>query len=276
MPSKGVVDRQRIGKSIVAAARTHAARVGERLHETLAPYVPDGDTLPDPTTFQLVIASYLEDRLAHLVAADEAHLAELDDDLDPRIRRDEAAQALYDKLIRIRATLNGAFGAERVDKLMGFNGPTPRDSLTLHRQTARALDRLREPDPEFPPLELSGIQFDRNALAAELQPDVDLLAAAIADVDREQRETEITKEDKDRAIEELDRVVGAIARILTGYDRLAELESYADKIRLSLPARGGGGDELPEVPPEDAPPTDELPGPGEPRPTLGEEIVEPR
>lgn len=55
MPSKGVIDRQRIAKSIVAAARTHAHQVGAQLDELLSPYLFEGETFT-PTTFQLVIA----------------------------------------------------------------------------------------------------------------------------------------------------------------------------------------------------------------------------
>lgn len=253
MPSKAVIDRQRIGESILAAARTHADHVAQRLHEVLSPFIPEGQSLPDLAVLQLVVANLLEDRLEKLVAADEAHFEELADDLDPRVRRDETAQILYDKLIQIRSTLNGAFGAERGDNLLGFNGPTPRDPRILHRQATRALNRLREPDPEFPSGSLHGFRFDRNALADELQPAVDDLSAALRDVTRELRETETTKAEKDEAIEAFDAAVGGTARMLTGFDQLVGLDSFAKKIRLTLPDRGGQQEDEPQPPGEELP-----------------------
>jgi hypothetical protein len=43
MASKSVLDRQRVGRAIVAAARTHAQEVGERLQQILAANLTDGE-----------------------------------------------------------------------------------------------------------------------------------------------------------------------------------------------------------------------------------------
>ena len=191
LPSRGVLDRQRIGESIVATARTHAAEVAARLEETLAPFVAEGETPTDFLALQRQLARYVDHLLATLIEADEAHLRELGDDRDPRRRRDDAAQALYDKLIQLRGALTSLFGLDRGNELLGIEGPTPRDPRLLHRHATRALEQLRAPDPELPTQELNGIQLDRDALAAELQPATDELAAAIQDVTRELREAAI-------------------------------------------------------------------------------------
>jgi hypothetical protein len=44
MPSKGVVDRQRVARRLIAAARTHAHEVGVRLPSHLAEPPGDGGT----------------------------------------------------------------------------------------------------------------------------------------------------------------------------------------------------------------------------------------
>lgn len=238
MPSKGVLDRQRVGKAIVAAAHTHAREVGERLNADLAVILTEGETLPDFTTLQLQLGRYLQMRLEALVAADEAHVQELDDDQDPRLRRDEAAELLYQKLIEMRETVNAVFGPERAGKLIGIEGDTPRDPLRLHRHATRILDRLRAPGAGLPPQRLRGVQLDPVTLAEELQPATDLLAEAIADVDREQRETETTLTLKTEATEAFDRAVRGVGRILKGCDELADFPEFADKIRLRRTNQG--------------------------------------
>jgi len=253
MPTKGVLDRQRIGKAIVAAAHAHAQEVGERLNRDLAVIVAEGETLPDFTTLQIQLGRYLQMRLDALVVADEAHLQEVDDDQDPRLRRDEAADFLYRKLIEMRETVTAVFGPERAGKLVGLEGDTPRDPLMLHRHANRILERLRAPEATFPPQRLRGVQIDPIALTEELQPATDNLAAALADVDREQRETETTLNLKTEATAAFDRAFRGIGRILQGCDALAEFPDFAEKIRLTRASRGPGSEppEGEEGPPED-------------------------
>lgn len=264
MPSKGVLDRQRIGKAIVAAARTHAQEVGQRLNEDLTAIVAEGETLADFTTLQIHLGRYLQMRLDALVAADELHLQELDDDQDPRLRRDEAAETLYRKVIEIREAVSAAFGDDQASALVGIEGETSRDPLTLHRQARRVLERLRNPELPLPPQRLNGLQIDSASLAAELQPATDDLAQALADVDRELRETETSLGLKTEAMEALDRAVRGVGRILKGCDELAEFPNFAEKIRLSRTNRGGrsGTPEDEEEPPEG----EELPPPGDEEP----------
>jgi len=259
LPSRGVLDRQRIGESIVATARTHAAEVAARLEETLAPFVAEGETPTDFLALQRQLARYVDHLLATLIEADEAHLRELGDDRDPRRRRNDAAEVLYDKLIQMRTTLTGLFGEEQGNELLGIEGRTPRDPLALHRHATRALEQLRAPDPELPARQLNGIQLDRDALAAELQPATDELAAAIQDVTRELREAETTQGVKDKAVEEFDQVVGGIARMLIGADTIAGFPNYSQRIRLTLPATGGSRSEEEEPPAEELPPGEGLP-----------------
>lgn len=241
MPSKGVIDRQRIAKSIVAAARTHAHQVGAQLDELLSPYLFEGETFT-PTTFQLVIARLLEDRLQALVTADNAHLLELDDDQDPRIRREEATEKLYATVVGIRETLTAAFSAPRTDALLGIKGKTPADPLKLLGHAQDLLDRLREPAVVVPEQRFDAVQIDLARLADELQPALDELADALRDVTREQRETESTLEEKTAALEAFDAIVGGVARTLIGFDEMTGHPDFAKKIRLNLPQRGGASD----------------------------------
>lgn len=257
MPSKGVVDRQRIGQSIIAAARTHAQQVGERLQLELAEILEESESQPDFVELQLQLARYLEMRLNILVAADEAHLEELDDDQDPRLRRDEAAEALSQKVVQMREAMSGVFGSPRSDALLGISGRTARDPLFLLRQSARMLERLRAPAPDLPPQRLNGLTLDRNALAEELQPAVQALAQALEDVDRERRETETTKGFKDEALEAFDTAAGGVARMLIGCDEIAGFQNFAERIRLTLPNRRGGATAEEETP---IPPDTEVPG----------------
>lgn len=260
MASKGVLDRQRIADAIIASARIHAHQVGPKLAEVLGVVTPEELTAPDFTELQLQLAQYLEMRRDALVTADEAHLQELDDDQDPRLRRDRAAEVLYERVVAIREAVNAAFGSLRGPKLLGIEGSTSQDPLTLHRQAQRALERLERAPTELPPARIDGITLDLVALANQLQPDLDALGAALQQVGHERRETETTLGERIEAQVQLDRAVGAIGRILIGWDELAGFPHFAEKIRLSLPARRTRSPvPEPSPVPEDSPPSEELP-----------------
>lgn len=273
MPSKGVLDRQRIGKAIVAAANTHAREVGERLNESLAVVVEEGEILADFTTLKFHLGRYLQMQLDALVAADETHLKELDDDHDPRLRRDDAAETLYRKLIEVREGVSAVFGPDQASALVGIEGETARDPLALHRQANRALDRLRNPEGGLPPQRLAGLQLDTAALADELQPATDQLTQALADVDRELRETETSLGLKTEAMEAFDRAVRGVGRILKGCDELAEYPDFAEKIRLSRRRGSSGGDPAEEEGPSEEGPEEELPPEDEGEGSTGPPVV---
>lgn len=251
MPTKGLIDRERIGRSILHASRTHAREVGERLNESLRFTAEEGETFPDFIDLQHQLARLLETRLDALVVADHSHLEELDDDQEPRLLRRQAADALYTKLVEVRELLRGVFGFERANALVGITGETPLDPVTLHRQGASALERLRAPDPELPPQRLSGLQLDRDALADELQPLVDELGRILEDVKREVREREITKRRRDEALASFDSTARAVARIQMGLDEIGGFSDYAERIRLSRRSRGGRRPEDDEEPQEE-------------------------
>jgi|GEM_PF-855525 len=244
MPSKGVVLRQRISEDLVAAARTHAEEVGNRLNQDLLGTAAEGETVPDYIALLLQLGRHLEEKMQELVAADEAHLIELDDDQDPRLRREEAAADLHEKVVEIREALGGFFGTSEAGSLLGVEGPTSSDPRTLHRQAMRLLERLREPAPELPSLRLNGLQLDRAALAEELQPAVDELDRALVDIARERREAESTQEQKNEKMAEVDTALRGVGRCLQGYYELSGFSMFAERIRLTRRRRGRGPGEL--------------------------------
>jgi hypothetical protein len=248
MPTKALINRERIGNKILQSSRTHAREVGERLNESLQFTVEEGETFADFVDLQHQLGRLLRLRLDELVAAEDAHFGEIDDDQEPRLLRQQAADALYTKLVELRELLRGFYGLERASSLVGISGETPDDPLTLHRQAASVLERLREPGPELPPQRFGSAEVDRNALADELQPFVDELGRILGDIERDVREREVTKGLRDRALAAFDSTARSVARIQRGLDELAGFPEYAARIRRSLPSRTGRSSETGEEP----------------------------
>lgn len=102
MPSKMVTDRQKSAAAVHAAAETHATAVHQSRAALLAPFLHPSQQMPDLRLVQLLLGRLIASRSTGMVAADEAHLAELRDDADPRRQRDVAAAAVHDALTLLR------------------------------------------------------------------------------------------------------------------------------------------------------------------------------
>ena len=135
--SKMVVDRQKSATKVMAAGRTHQSKIGAGMAELLG-----SECGQAAERITAAATDVLERRTAAIVAADEAHLAELGDDPAVRAARDEASAALKD---------NGD-GVPSIRKSCG----TFRDPVKLLRPSIpsipillesghRALQRRKEP-----------------------------------------------------------------------------------------------------------------------------------
>jgi hypothetical protein len=238
MPTKGVVDRQRVAEGLIASARTHAQQVGERLQTHLAVVLDDGETLPDLTRLQLLFARLLEQSLDALVSADEDHLSELDDDLEVRQRRDKATAALRQEILDVRGLVRGVFGADWESQVLGLEGRTAQDPLALQRQAERVVERLRKPgETELPAPRVPDVDLDLSRIPGRIVAKLDDLEEALSGVDREEREAESSQLGKDQAVEDFDELATGIADTLRGWSRLAGLPEIADRIRLTPPTR---------------------------------------
>jgi hypothetical protein len=237
MPTQGVIDRQRVGQALIAAARTHAHDVGERLQKRFDEVLGDRASRLDVTELQLRLAGFVEKRLALLVAVDGARLAELADDSPARRRRDEALAALREQVVDLRRVVRGLLGSEREPEVLGFQGPTAESPLRLSQQAEILLETLREHRGELPAPRVSGVRLDLGPAAETLQTRLHELTAALRDVEVERRQADASKERRDDAIESFDRIVRRVAGLLKTCYVEAGLPDLARRIRLTPPHR---------------------------------------
>jgi len=234
MASKSVLDRQRVGQAIVAAARTHAQEVGERLSNQLSAVLEDGETLPDLTLIQQLLARLLESRLDELNQADHDHLAEVDDDRDPRRRRTEASIEVRQQIAEIREAVRAVFAGDLVVRGLCLDGEVPMEPTTLHAAANEILGRLRvPPDENLSERLVAGCTFDMTRAADALQPKVEALGAALSDVRRERMELQSTGLRRQRSLQGFDRVGRGVARTLQGWLELAGFPEQAARVRLT-------------------------------------------
>lgn len=238
MRSKGALDRQRVAKTVIAAARVHAQEVGEQLRNQFATVTQDGESLPDFTLLQVQLARFLEMRLDALMAAEDRHRLELADDHDIRLRRDEESAAVQQQLVALREAVSAIYGSERVPQVLGLDGCTAQSPFGLLAQAQRVLGRLREPVTVEPVSRLlPADQLDLSGAAERLQEHADALDRTLKEVERETCEAEQTRNRRDEAMEALDLAIRGVGHTVKSFFSLAGLGRHADKLRLTVPAR---------------------------------------
>lgn len=236
MRSKSVVDRQKVAQALIAAARTHAQSVGDRLLPQLATVIPEGETLPDLVQLQELFVRLLEARLKALVEAEEAHRAELDGTPRLRMRRDEASSVVQQQILALREAVSAVYGSEQMPHVLGFDGPTAQTPLDLQRQAQRIVSRLQEPVTVEPVSEvLSAEQLDLTGAAERLRETAQVLDEAIQEVLRKTRQAETTLGRRDEALEAFDVTVRCVGLTLRSFLSLAGFSELADRLRLTLP-----------------------------------------
>lgn len=230
MPSKQVVDRQKEAQAVLSAGTTHTDEIVKRLETLFAPFLRRGEKQPD---FELVLelmGRLLQQSLTQMVTADDDYQKELLDDAEPRQRRDEAAAVLRQKLIDLRDTLGGLYGAATL-QACGFVGATPEDPTLLSRFAGgvnKALAKARLPKPRLP-----GLTMNSKAVCAELDALVKALEQALGDVSRESREGQAALALRNTAQSSFDESYSGVANLLIGLLRLTGQHELADRVRLT-------------------------------------------
>ena len=189
MASKSIVQRQRAISFVLAAALAHVQDVLPALAERLAPFLEEGETMPDFELVQRLVGRLLASTRARLVAADKDHLDELAGAAGPRRRRDDLVRAVRAKMIAIRKIVEGFFGPRHGSELIAVDGRIAEQPELLWRQAEHTVSRLL--DAELPEVAsvLGSVPFEPAGLAGELEPDVALRRALDA-VELEKRNAE--------------------------------------------------------------------------------------
>jgi len=229
MVSRQVTNREKSARAVVAVGETQAEAAGAALGSVLKPHLAKGEALPNLALVMTLVSRALDAAKTQMVEADAAHEAELGDDEPIRRARDEAAQALSDKLIELREVLTGVYGAATAGTV--FAGPTPEDPVVLSRfagEVATQLARVKLPAPR-----IKGAKLDTAETASTLQEKRATLDTMLKDVARELREAQATLDAKTQAITAYDELFGGAATTLTGLLRLAGKADLAAKVKPS-------------------------------------------
>jgi len=244
MASKQVVNREKAGLASSPAATTHRAAIDREVRALLAPYLADGEAMPDVSLLVTLIARAIDDAKANMVAADEAHQQELADDPGARTARDDVSGALFGSVVQLREICTGLLGGKALATL-NLSGPTPQDPVMLSRYVGEVVTALATAQLTS---RIPGATFNAQDWSDRLKRDREALDGKLKEVARENREAEATLVARNAAMIDFDNALSRSNAMLTAFLRLAGQDELASRLRVARRKQGSSEEEGSETP----------------------------
>nr|AGC72636.1 hypothetical protein [uncultured bacterium A1Q1_fos_565] len=233
--SKMAAGRLAISATVTSSATVHGPQIVEPLHAVL---FPKGTAKPELTEKLLAALGDVLERAAKEVQdADLAHAAELLDDVEPRLVRDEAHAKLAATLLSLRETLAALYGPATM-AAYGLSESLPELGAQL-LQRGRAVESLLRKTPIAQKPLRAGVTVKASVLADELAPLVEALDKALDAVQRESREAQLTLTRKNQATAAWDQVYQGVTYAFYGLYLLAGRKDLAERIEPTARRRAG-------------------------------------
>jgi hypothetical protein len=194
--SKPITERNAITRAIVAVIRVQSGAIAAALEPRLFP-----KGVPNSLTLEAVIvafADHLEQTMADLSSANQAHAAEMADDAAPRANRDAARDAIRALMISVRNALASAYGQVPLSAY-GLAGETPSDAEHLLEAAKTSRDLLRDKPIGAQPL-AAFTSFKAAVAANKLDEAIAALETALGKVRQDERELQGTAQKRDTAV----------------------------------------------------------------------------
>lgn len=233
--SKLIADRIAIVRTVRASLHVHGPEIATDLEKLLFPSGP-----PQSLTVQGFLTA-LEDTLGRygdaLIAADDAHAAELADDGGYRAKREACIQELRNYLSSLRDLVARNYGAD-VAIAYGLSGALTDDAQVLLNTSKNASNLLRS-RPLVEVARNKSLKVDPNLAADDLDAHHAALAQALDDVEREKREAQMTLSEKDAQIARWPVMYSGSADAAAALFVLGGRPELAEKVRPTARRRAG-------------------------------------
>ena len=225
--SSTITSLQKEGISVAGSAKANAQRVGAELIERFGEQ-PGLDFV----ALQLALGGLVEDDLGLLLKTDDTHVHEVVGSRLQLRERNASFEQVFATLSGIRGAIGGVYGDAARVGLFGDVSALPQDPLELHRLGVRVHEQLTGDGFQLPPRKLAGFPpVDTEALAEGLKRELDRFADALATLNLERKDADVTLFDKNQGVGEFKRTVRFAAGCLASLYGLAGFDDLAAKIR---------------------------------------------
>lgn len=249
MSFKTTVNRQQLAVEMAGTARVLAPEVTEIFERTMAPFVREGESLPDLKLLQEILSRWLVESGQQVLAIDDRYSAELRRQQELRTRRQEMVAGLRERLRDVRYMLDRQFGKERSEGLFPERNLTLPRAAALIRTGRQAVEVLRDPELTWVQLVPNKMLDGREEVADALEAECGALEHLLDETIKEQKRLRLLRLGDKQA--ELKAVAEAVRRggnFLGGLYELVGLDFQAKRLRPRRRKPGKPEETVPGVP----------------------------
>lgn len=228
-----------VASSIAAKASAQPAETKTVLEEKLAPFLKEGEAMPDAGLLQELLGRFLAAQGDALVAADDVYQAEI---LQHRLLAQAMKSAMKElrrELRVFRAVVENNWGEERCQLALGTRSFTTRDPGILAGLGRQAAQVLKQPAFAFEPNAVGSSGFDSQGLSELLESkaqEVQRLAGDVQGRIKVRRQTE--QGNKDEALAATKTAISEAAALLKGLFVFSGKSNLARRMQPSHRKKG--------------------------------------
>jgi len=250
MAFRTTIRHQRIALSVAASAASLADDTRSVMAEKLAPFLREGESMPDAGLMQELLGRFLLAQGEELIAVDHSYNVEVREHRLLRLRYFEAMAEVRQLLRQFRFVVDSVFDSERCTVALGTRNFTTRNAGLLAGLARQAAYALREPKYYFE----KGASPALGASSAELADSLEAAATSLYEVAERQlteqrKRRQIELGNKEETVATAREAISEASSLLKGLFVFTGNAPHARRLRPSHRKKGGGGKPESALPP---------------------------
>ncbi len=245
MPERTVTRLRKLCGQLAGHSWEHAEKVAAAAAECVRPWMSEDQEMPDLEHFVLCLAEKLEDFRQRLTAIHNRHRHELQVDRNLRQARDGFAADTRERVLQLRNSLNGLYGAGGATRIFEDSAPIPIDPVALHQYVGHLRDNLGNPEFPMPEPLQEGFVLDREAAIRDFDAPFQRLGEVLRKLEVAQSASKHSQSLKDQEIAAAAEFTGRVGRFLESLFDLAGFDRLSGRLRRSSRRGGAAGSAAP-------------------------------
>lgn len=242
MAFQTTIRQKSLAVDVAAAAKTLAPATRASLEEKLAPYLREGEAMPDGGLLQELLGRFLEAQAGKLAEVDQAYNAEVREHRLLRLQQVQVMAQTRASLRMFREAVERIFGDDHCRLALGTRSFTTRDPGVLAGLARQAAQVLRQPGFIFDAETPNSLGRDSEAMAAALEQEASQLQQLTQEgLGQKRLRRRIELGHKDEALAATKEAVSEAAALLKGLFVFTGNRFLAKRLRPSHRKKGSGG-----------------------------------
>ncbi len=233
MPRRKVTRLRKECALLAGHSWTQAERVAVAATDAVRRWLPEDQQVVDLLHLQLCLGEWLEEQRELLTEIDNRHMHELQIDRNLRLDRDAFTATVRERMIQLRNSCDGLFGAGGGAKIFEEAPVVPVDPVALHQLTGHVIDNLDDDDFPMPKPLQRGFKLDRKEVVRDLREPWEQLGTVLKRLAETESGSKFSQARKDTRVGEVQIFVGKVFRFYEALYDLAGFKGLAERVRRS-------------------------------------------